>query len=269
MHDVCALPLVRRVAAMLDRDPASFQAGGKLPRGWHVALFAVATPQSQLRPDGLAGLGVSLPDLGLPRIMAGGKRTRFDGDIPIGAAVRRESRIKAVTPKQGRSGRFAIVGVEHLVFTEGAPLPVLIEEQDYVMREEQPEGAPASAPAAQPSPAERAPAGIHRELVPDEALLLRYCAITFNTHRIHYDLPFATEREGYPALVVNGGVPLIFLLELFRAHARREPVLVATRNLAPLYCSRPMRLCATPADPEWRLWAEDESGRIALEAGIR
>lgn len=82
MHDVCALPLVRRLAAMLDRDPASFQPGDPLPRGWHVTLFNEATPQSELRLDGLAGLGVTLPELGLPRVMAAGKRTRFEGDIP-------------------------------------------------------------------------------------------------------------------------------------------------------------------------------------------
>ena len=28
--------------------------------------------------------------------------------------------------------------------------------------------------------------------------------ITFNTHRIHYDLPYARDVEGYPGLVVQG-----------------------------------------------------------------
>lgn len=82
--DVCALPLVRRVAAMLDQNPAPWRDGDRLPRGWHVALFTVAAPHSALRPDGVAGLGVTLPDLGLPRLMLGGKRTRFLGDIAIG-----------------------------------------------------------------------------------------------------------------------------------------------------------------------------------------
>ena len=266
MHDVCALPLVRRVAAMLDRDPAALQAGDNLPRGWHVALFTVPTCQSELRDDGLAGLGVTLPDLGLPRIMAGGRRTRFDGDIRIGAAVRRTSRVAAVTPKEGRSGRFAVVGIEHQVFTEGSSLPVLTEQQDYIMLAEKPPGTAASAP---PAASERGHPDFQRELVPDEAMLLRYCAITFNTHRIHYDLPYATEREGYPALVVNGGIPVVFLIELFRTHAEREPVAITIRNLAPLYCSRPMRLCAASGEAEWRLWAEDETGRCAVEVVMR
>lgn len=100
---------MRRLAALLDRDPAALREGDLLPRGWHVALFTVPTRQSELRPDGLGGLGVTLPDLGLPRIMAGGRRIRFDGDIPIGAPVLRRSRTAAVLPKEGRSGPLAVV----------------------------------------------------------------------------------------------------------------------------------------------------------------
>lgn len=263
MGDVCALPLVQRVAALLDRDPAAFRDGDALPRGWHVALFTVPTPQSRLRDDGLASLGFTLPDLGLPRIMAGGKQTRFDGDIPIGASVRRISQLAGVTPKQGRSGRFAVVGIEHQIFADDADRPVLTEQQDYIMREA--DSGSAAPVASSPAPAERAPAEIERVLVPDEAMLLRYCAITFNTHRIHYDHAYATQQEGYPALVVNGGLPLLFLLEMFRQAAGHEPASITLRNQAPLYCGRPARLCATRSNAAWRLWAEDDAGRLAVE----
>ncbi len=269
MPDVCALPLVQRLAAMVDRDPDAFRDGDALLRGWHVALFNAPTPQSSLRHEGLAGLGVTLPELGLPRIMAAGRRTLYRGDIPIGAAVRRESRTRAVTPKQGRSGRFAIVTIEHRVFA-GGDAPVLIEEQDYVMREEETApSTPLAASSAPPALATPAEAAFERIVVPDVMLLLRYCAITFNTHRIHYDLSHATQQERYPALVVNGGIPLMLLLELYRSHAGPAPASVSVRNFAPLFCGRPMRLCAAPADPEWRLWAEDDTGFKAVEVAIR
>jgi 3-methylfumaryl-CoA hydratase len=266
MDDVCALPLVRRVAAMLDRDPARWQAGDPLPRGWHVALFSVATPQSELRPDGVAGLGVRLPDLGLPRIMMGGKRTRFEGDITIGEPVRRVSRITSVSPKEGRSGRFVIVTMQHEIFAGSGTRPVIVEEQDYVMREAAGES-PATASQKAPARMRRA-SDVQRELLPDEALLFRYSAVTFNAHRIHYDHPYATGREGYPALVVNGGIPVIFLVELFRDRAGRQPAAITTRNLSPLYCGRPVQLCAIRSEPEWRLWAEDESGATTVEVAI-
>lgn len=262
MHDVCTLPLVQRVAALLDRDPASLREGDPLPAFWHVALFAAATPQGALRADGLGGLGVTLPDLALPRIMVGGKQIHFGGDIPIGAAVRRVSRVADVTPKQGRSGRFAIVSIEHQIFAAARADPVLAERQDYIMREADP-GSAAPSPAA--ASAQHDAVDAERVLVPDETMLLRYCAITYNSHRIHYDLPYATEREGYPALVVNGGLPVLFLLEMFRTEVGRNPASLSIRNQAPLFCGRPMRLCLARGAAGVRLWAEDEAGRPAVE----
>ncbi len=264
VHDVCTPTLAGRVAAMLDVDPASVR-HGNLTRGWHVALFTSSTPQSALRSDGVGSLGVTLPDLGLPRLVAGGRRFDFHGDIPIGEAVHRVSRTGAVTEKQGRSGRLAVVSVEHEIFVDGIATPVLTERQDYVML---PEAAPAAStfPATTSSP--RAQARFERTMRPDEAMLLRYCAITFNTHRIHYDHPYATQEEGYPALVVNGGIPVLFLLQLFRAEAGREPAWAEVRNKAPLFCRQPVRLCAVPGDASWRLWAEDDGGRAAVEMSI-
>ena len=43
-----------------------------------------------------------------------------------------------------------------------------------------------------------------REHVCDNVQLFFYNAVLWNAHRIHYDLPYATEVEGYPGLVVAG-----------------------------------------------------------------
>jgi 3-methylfumaryl-CoA hydratase len=264
IDDQCTAAMAGRVAATLGLEPAAY-AGGLLPRGWHVGLFTVATPHGALRPDGLGSLGFVLPQLGLPRLVAGGRSLRFGGDIPIGAAVRRTSRLGPVAEKQGRSGRLAVVSVEHEIVLAGGTEPVLVERQDYVML---PEALPTPMPAPTPPPAPvPAPssAAHERVVVPDEALLLRYCAITFNTHRIHYDLPYARDVEGYPALVVNGGLPVLFLLQMFREEAGREPARVTVRNAGLLFCNRPMRLRAQPGPDTWRLWAEDPDGRVAVE----
>ena len=267
MADVCALPLVHRVAATFDLDPACYRNGDPLPRGWHVCLFTVPTRQSLLRPDGAAGLGVTLPDVGLPRLMIGGRRIRFTGDIPIGAAVRRESRRKAVSPKEGRSGRFVIVTIRHDVYVEGESRPAIEEEQDYVMREAA--DAPASAAAKETrAPTERPKATASRTVIPDETLLFRYSAITFNPHRIHYDYPYATSHEGYPALVVNGGIASILLLELFKSAARRDPTSVTARNVAPLFCGRALHLNGRNEGSAWSMWAENDGHELALEASI-
>jgi 3-methylfumaryl-CoA hydratase len=39
---------------------------------------------------------------------------------------------------------------------------------------------------------------------PDNIQLFFYNAVLWNAHRIHYDLPYATEVEGYKGLVIAG-----------------------------------------------------------------
>ena len=265
-EEVCALPLVRRMAALLDRDPGSFAVGDLLPRGWHVALFNPPTRQSQLRADGAAHLGVTLPDTGMPRLMMGGRRIDFIGDIPIGARVRRTSRAGAVTTKNGRSGHFALVDVEHRITVEDDEAPVLIETTSYVLREEVGRGhpkPPLMAKSAIP------PADFSHTFLPDETMLFRYSAITDNPHRIHYDLRYA-QSEGYPALVVNGSLPTMLLLEMFRTRAGGEPAAWRSRNLAPIFCGAPLTLTQTQMlsreGEHWTMRAHGPMGEVALEA---
>lgn len=263
-HDICAPTLAMRLAALLDRDPASIREGEPLPRGWHVALFTVSTPHAALRPDGVGGLGFVMPDLGLPRLMLGGKRTRFEDDILIGSRVRRESRIASVVPKTGRSGAMAIVTVRHAIFGEGRKMPSIVEEQDYIMRQA------ADATVSPARPPMREAKGVSqshvRTIVPSEVMLFRYCAITFNAHRIHYDQPYATSVEGYPGIVVNGGLPGLFLIELFKETTGREPDVFDIRNVGPLYCGRPCHLSAVETAAGWALAATDDTGAPAAEA---
>ena len=266
MDDVCALSMVHRIAAMLDLDTGKYAEGDALPHGWHVGLFGIHTRDSELRPDGVAGFGVQLPDVGLPRVVMGGRRTQFLGEIPIGAPVTRFTRVESVTPKEGRTGRIAIASVVHHIFASDPANPVIIEHQDYVFREAADKAASASAaPTAAPQPTE---APIVHERTPNEIMLFRYCAIQANPHRIHYDYPYATGVEGYRAPIVNGGLAALLLTETFRAEAGREPAVVSSRNNGLLYCNEVIRLKAQPGDPAWRLWAEDETGRRAVEATI-
>jgi 3-methylfumaryl-CoA hydratase len=262
--DVCALPLARRMAAFLDRDPSRLRAGQSLPRGWHVIMFNPPTKQSQLRNDGAAELGIPFPDVGLPRLLFGGRTVTFAGDIPIAATARRETRSLGVQEKHGRSGRFVIVSIEHRIFAESASEPAVVELSNYVMREAAAPGSPQAAASGAPAQA-RVPDAT-RVIVPDAPMLFRYSAITDNPHRIHYDLAYATATEGYPGLLVNGSIPSMFLLEMFRALAGREPVRFSSRNLGQVGCGEALRLCAKADGARWLLWAENASGAVALDA---
>ena len=267
--DVCALPLVRRLAALLDRDPRAFQDGQDLPRGWHMILFTPETPQSGLGPDGHPAAAAKLAPATLPRRMLGGRRTRFPGRLQVGAAVRRVSEVVAFEEKQGRSGRLAVATMRHSIFQAGEDAAAVIEEQDVIYREAAGRGGELKPVSAAPEPGRPTPVR-SRGFSPDPVLLFRYSAATFNAHRIHYDAEYATSQEGYPGLIVNGGLTALLLLELFKEAAGCEPAVMTVRNRLPLLCGRPARLCAAPglggAAEGWSLWAEDEHGSLALEA---
>lgn len=267
VEDQMTAPAARRLAAMLDRDPPALGDGAEVPPHWLAVLFDDAQPQSQLGPDGHPAKGDFLPPVDLPRRMLAGRRMRHEAPLRIGDALVRRSEIIAITPKQGRSGRLCFVTLRHS--TSGPAGMVAVEEQDIAYREAASEAAPAKAEA----PAALPEALWHEDFLPDPVLLFRYSALCFNGHRIHYDADYARTQEGYPGLVVNGGLSTIMLLEAALRHAPPGARLLTTetRTLRPLICGHQARLAGGPPDAEGRqlLWVEDESGAMALRIQAR
>lgn len=204
-HDVVAPAAVARFAAMLD----SAAPGELAPQGFHWCLCLPDAPTAEIDVDGHPRRGGFLPPVDLPRRMWVGSDIRFLAALPLGAAIERISSIAAISEKQGGSGRLVFVDIDHLTRADG--LDAVHERQTIVYRE----------PAAEAPDAARPSAGAdlsgwdwQRALVPSEVLLFRYSALTFNSHRIHYDLPYATAAEGYPGLVVQGPLMGSLLLDL-------------------------------------------------------
>ncbi len=100
----------------------------------------------------------------------------------------------------------------------------------------------------------------------DAALLFRFSALTFNSHRIHYDLPYARDVEGYPGLVVHGPLTAILLAELARSHGV-EVRRFRFRARAPVYCGETLHLRGTPDGDGVALAAYGNSGpAVSAEA---
>lgn len=240
--DYVTVPMVERLAATLDRDDPPAKPGDVLPIGWHSLLFPRVARRSMVGRDGHPKLGDFLPPVPLPRRMFAGRRTQFLADLLLGDEVKCTSTITAITPKQGKSGQMIFVGVRHAIDSPRGP--AIIEDQDIVYREETPA-------AAQPAPAKTEPAKRtalwSREHVADEVTLFRYSALTFNGHRIHYDLPYVTQVENYPGLVVNGGLNTLYMYELLRTRAPRPLKSMTSRNLSPVYANQPYTVCAEPS----------------------
>ncbi|MBR0679173.1 hypothetical protein GXW74_01640 [Roseomonas eburnea] len=263
--DEMAAPLVRRMAALTDRADVALDRGAPVPNHWLCMLFDDAAPQSQLGPDGHPAKGDFLPPVPLPRRMLGGRRLTYHAPVRVGDTLERETEIAAITPKVGRSGAMILVMLRHTI--AGPDGLVAVEEQDIAYLEPK-----RDAPAPKAPPAEAPVAAWRDPFAPDPVMLFRYSALAFNGHRIHYDADYARDVEGYPALVVNGGVTTLFLLEAALRHAPGAQVRsYDARTLKPLFCGRPAELCAGTPDKAGRctLWAEDETGAIALRIQAR
>jgi 3-methylfumaryl-CoA hydratase len=261
--DLTAAP-VRGLAATLARDDPPPQPGMVLPPLWHWLYFLPQHAAGEIGPDGHARRGGFLPPVPLPRRMWAGGRLAWQRGNPlrVGDAARRVSRIASVAHKAGRSGALVFVTVVHELHN-GQGL-ALTEEHDIVYRAPQQPGDAAPAPiAAEPEGAWQ------RELTPDEVLLFRYSALTFNSHRIHYDRPYATNAEGYPGLVVHGPLIATLLLDLLRREAPHAFVRrFEFKALRPSFDGDRLRLKGQP-QPDGRsvrLWAQDPEGWLAMQA---
>jgi len=259
--DYVTIPAVHRLAATLDREDPMPKTGDPLPIGWHAILFPRVVRHSQIGADGHPERGDFLPPVPLPRRMFAGKRTSFIAELRVGDAVNRESTIKEVNIKQGRSGRMVFVTVKTDI---SSPRGLAItEEQDIVYRGE-------PDPKAPPSPPQPAPgtAVWHRVVTPDPVMLFRYSALTFNGHRIHYDHRYVTATEGYPDLVMNGGLTTLLAYELARTHASTPIRHISSRNVRALFVNRPIIFGGEPSmdNRTAKLWATDPDGALALTA---
>jgi len=260
--DDVTVPLVERLAATLDLDTAPKE-GEPLPVGWHAALFPRVVRQSQVGPDGHPERGDFLPPVPLPRRMFAGRRVTFHDDLRVGDRARKESEIANVSVKQGRSGTMVFVNVRHSIHSPRAL--ALVEEQDIVYREEPDPNAPKPAPAPA---ARRAP--WMRPFTPDPVVLFRYSALTFNGHRIHYDHPYVTVVEGYPGLVMNGGLTTLLVSELARTRSARPLRFMVSRNVRPLFAGHEFMVCGEPSadGASAKMWVADHEGALALSAEI-
>ncbi len=257
----CSPAMVRRVAAMLDLEASALAEGDILPRGWHFFLLAGETRKSDLRPDGFPGLGVPIPELGLPRLLLGGRTVAYQGDIAIGSMVERTSFIKNISEKTTTSGRMAIVTIYHELRPVSAPTPAIIETQTYILLGEKSGQVTPEKIIAAPSEAE-----FQKQVIPDETILFQYSALGFNSHKIHLDKNYAREIEGLPDLVVNGGLATLFLTEFLRTELGLKLTEIKVKHLAPLFCNRPMTLAANRGEMDWQLKIYDDCNQMAVEA---
>lgn len=264
-HDEATAAPLRGMAATFGRSEPPPAAGGPVPAGWHLAYFPDATPLSGLGEDGLPLARGVMPHMPLPRRMYAGAALTFHQPIRVGDMLRRETEFTNVRVKEGGTGTLILATTTRRIFTPRGL--ALTEDTHSVFREAVPAGVKSGIPSAEPPPD-----GMtwSRTVTPDPVTLFRYSALTFNPHRIHYDRPYAMDREGYPGLVVHGPFTQQLLIDMVRDTTGRPIAAFSMRARAPLFDVAPFTLAGRMVgDNEAEVFAVTPQGGVAVEARAR
>ncbi|PZQ99600.1 MAG: acyl dehydratase [Cereibacter sphaeroides] len=236
VEDCVTIGQARRMAATLDIDNFPFSDGAPLPPLWHWMAWTPDAPMSRIGPDGHTRRGDFWPPVPLERRMWAGGRLTFHSSPKIGEKLVRRSEITKIASKTGGAGEMVFVTVLHEIRAKGEI--AITEEQDIVYI--------AMPERFAPPPPTPVPEAIWEEPVAiDPVRLFRFSAVTFNGHRIHYDLPYAQEVEKYPGLVVHGPFQAVLLMEAARRHrGDAVPRRFKFRGVRPLFHFDPARIVA-------------------------
>ena len=245
----------RALARALGLETPEPQEGEPLSATWHWAYFLEAHSHAALGKDGHLARGTFLPPIDLPsRMWAAGSIAITDSVPRFGSPARRISTIERIEEKTGRSGRLCFVTVRHR-------MGGLDERQLIAYRTARKPGSRSNA-FAPPRQPDRS-----RDWSADERMLFRYSALTYNAHRIHYDLDWCRKVERYPGLVVHGpllATALFDLASVIAAEAEEEIVRFEFLAEAPVFHVEDFRACGANAEYGTDLWIEgaDGTGRM-------
>jgi 3-methylfumaryl-CoA hydratase len=250
--------VINRFAAAIDRD---MPADGLVPPMWHYGLFLDAVPTSNLGSDGHPPRGGAMPPVRLPRRMFAGSEIEFVSPLQIGLSARCISEVVSVDRRKGSTADLVLVRVEDRISQNETLCIKEVRTIVYL-------GHGASVEPIIPNP--QLPSSSGDDIwTPDSVALFRFSAVTFNAHRIHYDLPYAQEAEGYPNLVVHGPFTALRLCDFASRHRAKTPTRFTFRGEAPLFSGQAVTLSPDRDDEALTVTARRCDGKIAMRAAVQ
>ena len=268
-EDFVSPALVDRLAKTLEFEDDPPCSGEPLPTGWHTIFCLHAASRDELGADGLPLKYELIPQVPMQRRLFGGARLEFHAPLVVGEKITCESELSNVKLRSTPGALIAVATLRHY-FSGPAGLAV-VEDQDIIHLEPL-EGGDEAEKHERTGDSKALPAPtLQRIFAPDPITLFRFSALTFNSHRIHYDAPYTEAVEKLPKLMVQGKLIALSLIEL-----ARQALPAATfrtfkyRSSQPLYVGVPCTLAADidEGSQSAQLWAEDEGGAIVQKASL-
>lgn len=227
-----------------------------LPPFFHQIYFWDPKPNMALGRDGHPAVGQDglIPDLGLPRRMWAGGQLKFHNPLVTGKTAEKQSSLVSAEIKHGKRGAMGFVKLRHDILQDGELC--VSDHQDLVYLNDPDPGAPKPQPLEAPADEE-----IGQTASFSSTDLFRYSALTFNGHRIHYDLDYCRNVEGYDNLVVHGPL-LAQKLMLLAQDTLGSLARFEFRAKSPVMCGETVTFC----QKDEFLWVRGSDGRLCVEA---
>lgn len=253
---------IKALARTLDYADVELSDGQPLPDLWNWLYFLPMATASQIDSDGHPKRGGFLPPVALERRMWAGSRIQFHENLLIGEEITKEAEIIKIAEKSGKTGSMVFVTVKHQV---KSPRGIAVTEEQDIVYLPKPT-------AFNPPPPTALPAELTwREPYPvDPVLLFRFSALTFNSHKIHYDRRYAADEEKYPGLVVHGPLQAVLLLESAKHHhPGQKPATYTFRGIRPIFDFDQISLCGKrKEDGSCDLYTANGDDAIGMQATV-
>ena len=233
-------------------------AGSILPQLCHWCAFSPVVPTDNLGTDGHPGKGTFLPDIGLERRMWASGNLEFLQNLHVGETLTRSATIEKVDIKEGSSGKMAFVTVAHEVSGERG---LAIRESQSIVYLAMPDTFEPT--TKRPMPEKNI---FERLYAMPTTRLFRFSAITFNAHRIHFDLPYTKEIEKYPGLVVHGPMQAMILAKSAADHTQKSLSKFSFRGVHPCFHFDDLAVCAEVEGDSLKLFAGVPGGHQTMQA---
>ncbi|KAG0369001.1 hypothetical protein BGZ54_000632 [Gamsiella multidivaricata] len=250
--------------------------GAPLPVNWHHAFFPPMIGEQDLGQDGYE-MTHAPPAPFLARMWAGGGVEQNPSNLlRVGQEMLMKTKCTGVDIKQSRSGdTMVFVSLEKLIENEQGWALTDTRTLVYMEKDEKRPHAP-KPKVVKP----RRQADFSMAVHPTAITLFRYSAMTFNSHRIHFDHEYANKVEDHPGCLVHGPLTATFMLENLRQ--KLNPGLIIKnfqyRALSPLYVDQPFKICAknTAVVPtmdkdvfeSYEVWVENPEGGLAMSGTV-
>jgi len=206
--------------------------GDPVPPLWHWFAFPPDARTEDLNTDGHpVYCDFALP-AGLKRRMWASGQLNFLNPLKIGETITKSSKIMDISEKSSRAGDMVFVTYHHAISGEAG---LAIEETQNIVYLAMPKSY--TPPKIKTLP-ENSKKIANLKISP--ALLFRYSALTFNAHRIHYDLDYVKHSEKYPHLVIHGPLQATLLMNAAVKVKGMPPSRFDFRGVHPAFAHEPL-----------------------------